>query len=208
MQHESDAYQRLRWSCFSTDRDAHDGPEAGLIDALTPDERHAAEAELTAGLRDDDPRPALALAELRAVRSAPHIAVMLDAARGREAEAHARASVDIALALWTLAQDPAAIEHTARVVAQNSDTVIRMIAAANLGQMRHARSIEVIGDALLHENDAPTRYNLARSAMRIYGFDEGTPETDAQIMAATRASGYARPAARDALFAWISSHVG
>ena len=94
------------------------------------------------------------------------------------------------------------------MLAANRDPVIRMIASANLGRMRHARAVEVIAERLLDEDDPGARYNLARSAAQIYGLSEHDPDVDARLCAAATAAGYARPAARDALFAWIAAQQG
>jgi hypothetical protein len=124
----------------------HDGLDTESLGALKGEEREEAERLLNEALKTGDYRPAVGLRVLGAKGSVARLKEQLHDAEGKT-------EVEIALALWKLAEWPPAVNILIRALKDGPHWSIRMDAAMALGEVETPKSVQALLSGLNDPED-------------------------------------------------------
>jgi hypothetical protein len=139
----------------------HDGLDTESLRALEGEEREEAERLLNEALKTGDYRPAVGLRVLGAKGSVARLKEQLGDAEGKS-------RVEIALALWKLAEWPPAVNVLIAELKDGAHWSIRMDAARALGEVETPKSVQALLSGLSDEEDL-VRNHCAESLIEMLG---------------------------------------
>ncbi|MBL9176144.1 MAG: hypothetical protein JNL10_21555 [Verrucomicrobiales bacterium] len=201
--HAWQAFQQSFLADAANSEQVRSGPDLGVFERLTPDERGAAERMLIERLaRADDSRAAIGLAAMQSRAAVEPLRHALRAQAGRGS----MASPAFAHALWTLTRDPAAIEAVLAIARDAAvQETMRMEAVLALAGMPSPAVVQSLYELVQQEKAYLLRYHAFKGLLMLHGYTRQQADALVGPIAPQIAGAAVRAEAREAVLSRLAS---